>query len=82
MNTFKTVHVYTGPTTIVALLQSRMEDEDIYPIIKNRLESGLRAGFGGGLPEQIELYVREDEFEKANRIAEEILKEIDDNEEG
>lgn len=70
------VRVYTGPLIIVKMLQSHLQDVGINPIVKDNLESGLRGGFGGGLPGLIQLFVHKDEIQKAGPIISEALEGI------
>ncbi|MCH4823497.1 DUF2007 domain-containing protein [Gramella lutea] len=61
--------VYTGPETNVQYLQELFENEGIHSRVRNDFDSGLRAGFGGGLPGQVLLFVLEHEYETAVKIA-------------
>lgn len=70
------VRVYTGPFVIVKMLQTYLEEAGINPIIKDKLESGLRGGFGGGLPDLIQVFIHKDEVEKAEPIISEALEGI------
>lgn len=70
------VRVYTGPLVIVKMLQSHLQDVGIHPIIKDKLESGIRGGFGGGMPDLIQVFIHKDEVEKAGPIISEALEGI------
>ena len=61
--------VYTGPETNVQYLQELFDKENIHSRSRNDFDSGLRAGFGGGLPGQVLLFVLEEEYESAVKIA-------------
>ena len=61
--------VYTGPETNVQYLQELFENEGIHSRVRNDFDSGLRAGFGGGLPGQVLLFVLEHEYDQAVKIA-------------
>ncbi|WP_339610542.1 DUF2007 domain-containing protein [uncultured Planktosalinus sp.] len=67
--------IYTGPTVIIKMLQSRLEEVNIYPIVKDNLSSGTWGGFGG-VPGLIQLFVHQDEYEKAKLIVDDALKNI------
>ena len=54
-DTFK--HVYTGSEVNIQYLQELFSKASIPSRVKNDFDSGLRAGFGGGLPGQVQLYV-------------------------
>ncbi len=56
--------VYTGSEVNVQHLQNLFEDEDIPNRARNDFDSGLRAGFGGGLPGQVLLFAKNTHYEK------------------
>lgn len=62
-------NVYTGPETNVQYLQELFTDEGIESRVRNEFEAGLRAGFGGGLPGQVQLFVTKDRYQEALKIA-------------
>ncbi|SDS15691.1 putative signal transducing protein [Christiangramia echinicola] len=72
--------VYTGPETNVQYLQELFEKEEIHSRVRNDFDSGLRAGFGGGLPGQVLLFVWENQYEKAVKIARETFPKDFENE--
>ena len=61
--------VYTGPDTNVQFLQDLFNKEKISSRVRNDFDSGLRAGFGGGLPGQVQLFVLNEDYPKAEKIA-------------
>ena len=67
--------VYTGSEVNVQYLQNVLKKASISSIIKNNFESGLRAGFGGGLPGQVQLQVQKNHAEEARKIAKAAFKE-------
>lgn len=69
--------VYTGSEVNVQHLQNLMNEEGISTRVRNDFDSGLRAGFGGGLPGQVLLFAKNSDYEKALRITEETFP--DDN---
>ncbi len=69
--------VYTGSEVNVQHLQNLMNEQGISTRVRNDFDSGLRAGFGGGLPGQVLLFAKSSEYEKALRITEETFP--DDN---
>lgn len=69
--------VYTGSEINVQHLQNLMQDEGIPTRVRNDFDSGLRAGFGGGLPGQVLLFAKTSHYDKALRIKEETFP--DDN---
>lgn len=64
-------HVYTGSEVNVQHLQNLFEEQDISNRARNDFDSGLRAGFGGGLPGQVLLFAQASQYEKAIKIVEE-----------
>ncbi len=68
--------IYTGPTVIIKMLQNHLEEVDIYPIVKDNLSSGTWGGFGG-VPGMIQLFVHRDEYDKAEKIVGEVLKNME-----
>ena len=60
--------VYTGSEVNVQHLKTLLEDAGIQTQVRNEFASGLRAGFGGGLPGQVQLFVITTDFEKAEKI--------------
>ena len=63
--------VYTGSEVNVQHLQNLLEEQDIPSRVRNDFDSGLRAGFGGGLPEQVLLFAKTEHYDRALRIKEE-----------
>ncbi len=61
-------NVYTGSDVNVQYLQELFHKAGIDSIVKNNFESGLRAGFGGGLPGQVQLQVQTSHYDEAVKI--------------
>jgi len=68
--------IYTGSTVFVKMIQSRLEEIDVYPIVKDNLSSGTWGGFGG-IPGMIQLFVHRDEYDKAKLVVDSALAESD-----
>lgn len=64
----KIVLVYTGDEVTIERLKANLEMKGIVPTIKDGFNSGLSAGFVGGVPSAIDLFVLESDFEKAVEI--------------
>ncbi len=62
-------HVYTGPETNVQYLQELFNKAGLSNMVRNDFDSGLRAGFGGGLPGQVQLFVISSHLTEALEIA-------------
>ena len=65
--------IYTGSQVNVKYLQSLLEEENIPTIVRDEFQSGLRGGFGGGLPGQVQLFVLASFHDKAVKLVEEIF---------
>jgi hypothetical protein len=70
------IKIYTGSFVIVQLLVDRLQDVGISPIIKDESESGRLAGFGASIQFQQEVFVHENELEKATPIVQGIVSEM------
>lgn len=68
MNSTEMVLLHTGGEVIIARLKSELEMKGIFCIVKDGFRQGIEAGFGGGVPSAIDIFVRESDFEKANNI--------------
>lgn len=60
--------VYTGSEVNVLHLEDILQQEGIGTRVRNDFDSGLRAGFGGGLPGQVQLFVLSEQYELALNI--------------
>ncbi|AJR04331.1 putative signal transducing protein [Siansivirga zeaxanthinifaciens] len=70
--------IFTGNFIMVQRIVSELKELDIIPVIKDQTESARLGGFGGGiLPGFQEVYINNDELEKAS----EIIKNISENSE-
>jgi len=67
--------VYTGSEVNVQYLEDLLQQENIGTRVRNDFDSGLRAGFGGGLPGQVQLFVLTEQYEQALRIVQETFPE-------
>jgi hypothetical protein len=72
------VRVYTGTEIKVRLLKDILGKAGIPGVIKNNFDSGLAAGFGGGLPSGVDLYINENQLDKANPIVKDFRKQNKD----
>ena len=63
--------VYTGSEVNVMYLQNLFNEAGISSRTRNDFDSGLRAGFGGGIPPgNVQLFVISSRFEEALKIIE------------
>ncbi len=65
--------IYTGSEVNVLHLQNLLAEQNIPTRVRNDFDSGLRAGFGGGLPGQVQLFAPSSHYDKAVEIAREIF---------
>ncbi len=68
------VLVYTGTEVVVSRLKSELELQGINSIVQNGFNSGLAAGFGGGIPSAVDLFVTETDLGKATEIINAIVE--------
>ena len=69
------VKLYTGGDVIINRIKQLLEAQGINSLIKDGFKQGLAAGFGEGVPSAIDIFVTEDDFEKAGEIVNAIIKE-------
>jgi len=67
--------VYTGTDVVIARIKYELEIKGINSIVKDGFNAGLAAGFGGGIPSAIDLFVTETDFEKAISIVDAVVAE-------
>ena len=68
------VKVYTGTEITVQLLKGELEKIGVSSVIKDKFKSGISAGFGTGVPSAIDLFIDENNLEKAKPLIEEFKK--------
>ncbi len=73
----KTVRIYTGPAMIANGLIARLNDVNIQPIIKDDHQSGITGGFAMGIPNQVRLFIRQEELDASKNIIDEYIAEIE-----
>lgn len=61
--------VYTGSEVNVQYLKNLLEEAGIRTRVRNDFDSGLRAGFGGGLPGQVQLFAISSHYDEALKIS-------------
>jgi len=62
--------VYTGSLINIQFLQNLLQDSGINSITRDDMKSGMLAGFGGGIPNHIQLFVKKTDLEVAVSIIE------------
>ena len=66
----KHTKLFIGSLIEIQRLQLDLDDNQIPSLVKNNFQSGLRSGFYGGSPSQVELFIYEEDIEKAMPILE------------
>ncbi|MEW7290769.1 putative signal transducing protein [Aquimarina sp. 2304DJ70-9] len=65
--------VYTGSLINIQFLQTVLQDRGINSVTRDDMKSGMMAGFGGGIPDHIQLFVKKIDVEEAIPIIEKSL---------
>ena len=68
------VLIYTGRIIMIERIQTELESNEIVSIMKDGFRQGIEAGFGGGVPSAIDLFVTKSDVEKAKEIIEAIIE--------
>lgn len=61
--------IFTGPSLVAGAITAELNDMGISPVVRNDMQSGAIAGFGGGVLDQVQLLVREGQYEQAFEVA-------------
>lgn len=72
----KHIKFFTGSLIQIQRLQLDLNDQQIPSLVKNNFQSGLRSGFYGGSPSQVELFIYEEDLEKAKPILKIFKKDL------
>jgi hypothetical protein len=70
----KLVWIFTGTEISVILLKGELEENGITALIQNDYQSGIFAGFSGGVPSAIDLYVQESDLFQAEPIVNDFIQ--------
>lgn len=73
----KHIKFFVGSLIEIQRLQLDLDDNEIPSLVKNNFQSGLRSGFYGGSPSQVELFIFEEDLEKAKPILDAFEKEME-----
>jgi len=72
------IRLYTGSEIDVSVLKEILDDNQIPSLIKNEMDSGKAAGFGGGYAgSEAHIFVSESNLEKAKVLLDEFLKSFE-----
>ena len=69
------VKLFTGGDVIVNRIKDELENKGISLLIKDGFKQGLAAGFGEGVPTAIDIFVTEEDYEKALEIVNVLTQE-------
>ena len=73
-NEEKIVLVYTGDLVTIEHIKNELEAKDITTVVKDGYQEGLDAGFVGGTPSSINLFVLESDVKNALEIISAIME--------
>lgn len=62
------VKLYTGGDVIINHIKQELESRDIFCLVQDGFKQGINAGFVGGVPSAIDLFVRESDLDEAIEI--------------
>ncbi len=71
----KLVKLFTGSKVLVSRIVLELEEQGIYPIVKDGFRQGIEAGFGGGVPSAIDIFVTREYLERAIEIVNAVSNE-------
>ncbi|WP_346856995.1 DUF2007 domain-containing protein [uncultured Draconibacterium sp.] len=69
------IKLFTGGDVIIARIKQELELEGINSLVKDRFKQGLAAGYGDGVPSAIDLFVTEEDYDKAIQIVKALTEE-------
>jgi len=73
-NDDKIILIYTGDLVTIEHIKAELEAKGIFSMVENGYQQGINAGFAGGIPSAINLFVTENDAEKALEIIQAITE--------
>ncbi|MCK4562987.1 MAG: DUF2007 domain-containing protein [Flavobacteriaceae bacterium] len=70
----KHIKFFTGSLIQIQRLQLDLDENKIPSLVKNNFQSGLRSGFYGGSPSLVQLFIYDEDKEKAVPILDSFKK--------
>lgn len=67
--------IFSGSEIIAAGLQQKLEEIDIYPVVRNNLQAARVSGFGN-IGQAVELFIEEYELSKAEKVIEKFKMDL------
>ncbi len=77
-NREETVRIYTGPILMAEALVGRLEEIGIVPIVRDDQQNAVMFGSGNNYSDQIRVFVREDQLDRAQPICDAFISEIEE----
>ncbi|MGE5395220.1 MAG: putative signal transducing protein [Candidatus Saccharibacteria bacterium] len=74
MDEGKLIRIYSGSEITALLLKDELEQAGVMSMIKNDFQSGVIAGFSGGVPSDVDLLIEESYLAKAEPVVSQFLK--------
>ena len=74
MQKAKTVRIFTGNKVDISYIKAELEKQGIPSVIQDDFNSGTIAGFSGGIPTAIDLYIQEENFAHASSIIKDLTQ--------
>lgn len=68
------IKIYSGTELTVILLKGNSEEAGIPSMIKNDFQSGNSAGFFGGIPSAVDLFIQASDIERAQPVINDFLQ--------
>jgi len=68
------VRVFSGTELTAELLKDELESIGVFGMLKNEYHSGVVAGFSGGVPASVDLFILESDLKKAKLVIEDFRK--------
>ena len=73
----ESLRIFTGSSIIAQALTARLNELDINPILRNDHESSIQAGFAASIADQVMVFIRKDEMEKAQNVIDTFLNNLE-----
>ncbi|WP_159522559.1 putative signal transducing protein [Sunxiuqinia indica] len=74
MRKAKTVRIFTGNKVDISYIKGELEKQGIPSVIQDDFNSGAIAGFSGGIPSAIDLYIQEENLAQASSIIKDLTQ--------
>lgn len=68
------IRIFTGSEVSALLLQGELEQAGIPAMTQNDYEAGLMAGFVGGVPSAVDVYINQSDLVRAEPVIDDFMK--------